>query len=257
MFSFCKRKEEEAGGKQTTQVGWIINAPSSGFIWDEPRKLTRIDGRSQHAKGVSLCPAANDHDARLIEIACPYDLHLGLRKGKNGEPELVSLDGPQSTLRQSMLSRVCSVVRSAEWRNLSRPIVQFMTPYVFFADEPVYISQLPPYYHYPKERLPGTLIAGRFPIDVWPRGLVWAFEWFDTTQPIIIKRGEPWFYLSFETENPATRVRLVEAEKTPQLDEYLQGIAGVTNYVRSTYSLFDVARQRRPKQLLVPKKRPA
>ena len=37
---------------------------------------------------------------------------------------------------------------------------------------------------------------------------------------------------------------------TPDLEAYLQGIEGVTNYVRGTFSLFDVARSRRPKKLL-------
>lgn len=256
MFSFCKKSDDaSASRKDATEVGWILDADSAGFIWEAPRKLTRIEGRTKHAKGVSLCPAANDHDARLYEVPCPFDLHLGIKLVHGEAPELISLDGPQSSLRANYLKRVCSIVSPREWRQPNRPIIQFLTPYLFVADEPVYISQVPPYYHYAPVRWPGTLIGGRFPIDVWPRGLVWAFEWFDVTQPIVIKRGDPWFYVSFETQDPTRRIRLIEAEMTPELTEYTKGILGVTNYVRNTYSLFDTARSRRPKTLLVPKKR--
>ena len=42
---------------------------------------------------------------------------------------------------------------------------------------------------------------------------------------------------------------------TPQLREYMQGVASVTNYVSRTYSLFETARSRRPKTLLIEKQR--
>jgi len=99
------------------------------------------------------------------------------------------------------------------------------------------------------------LIGGRFPIDVWPRGLVWAFEWYDTSKDLILKRGEPWFYASFETMDPSRRMRMFQAELTPQLVEYMNGIKGVTNYVSRTFSLFNTAKERRPEKLLVPKVR--
>jgi hypothetical protein len=58
----------------------------------------------------------------------------------------------------------------------------------------------------------------------------------------------------FETEDPSRPVRLIEAERTPELSAYMEGLAGVTNYVRRTYSLFATARERRPSRLLVRRK---
>ena len=84
---------------------------------------------------------------------------------------------------------------------------------------------------------------------------MWAFEWYDMTTPLVIKRGEPWFYLNFETNDITRRVRLIEADMTPALSEYLSGLMGVTNYVSRTYSLFRTAEERRPKVLLAPKQR--
>lgn len=85
--------------------------------------------------------------------------------------------------------------------------------------------------------------------------MMWAFEWFDIKQDLVLRRGEPWFYVRFETENPSRPVRLIEAENTPALKEYIAGLSSVTNYVGRTFSLFSTARERRPKKLLFPKER--
>ena len=147
------------------------------------------------------------------------------------------------------------LVAPKEWRDPNRPILQLLTPYLFLADEPVYMTQLPPICHYRNPPWPGVLIGGRLPIHIWPRPMMWAFEWYDPKQELILRRGEPWFYVRFETEDPSRPVRLIEAEMTPQLKEYVGGLNAVTNYVNRTFSLFSTARERRPKRLLVPKQR--
>ncbi len=85
--------------------------------------------------------------------------------------------------------------------------------------------------------------------------MMWAFEWFEPNKPLILHRGEPWFYVRFETHDPSRPVRLVEAEMTPELRAYNQGMSAVANYVNRTYSLFKTAEARRPKTLLKPVKR--
>jgi hypothetical protein len=80
--------------------------------------------------------------------------------------------------------------------------------------------------------------------------MMWAFEWYDTSKELVLRRDEPWFYLRFETHDPARPVRMFEAERTPELDEHLKGMAAVANYVDRTYSLLKVAGARRPASLL-------
>jgi len=50
------------------------------------------------------------------------------------------------------------------------------------------------------------------------------------------------------------KVRMVEAEMTPELRKYCEGLDSVTNYMKQTFSLFSVAMSRRPKKLLSVKK---
>lgn len=252
MFSFCKK--ESVSSSRIVDVGWILDNAKAGFIWEAPRKLTRPEGKATHAKGLSYCPAVIDHDARIFEVPCPIDATIGIRM-QDDQPVLVNLEGDQSAIRSNYLAKMCVVVNRKEWRHPDRPIIQVLTPYVFLADEPVHMTQSMPFYHYNATPWPGLLIGGRFPIDVWPRGLVWAFEWYDIRKPLQLRRGEPWFYVTFETNDPSGRIRMVEAEVTPELSAYMDGIKGVTNYVKRTFSLFHVARERRPKTLLVPKQR--
>jgi hypothetical protein len=134
-------------------------------------------------------------------------------------------------------------------------LIQVMTPRVFVADEPVWLTLLPPFYARPTPAWPGLMLGGRYPIHIWPRELVWAFEWHDVKSDLVINRGDPWFYLNFETEDPAGRVRLIEAQMTDSLRGYTNGMRGVTNYVSRTFSLFNTAKARRPKTLLTPKQR--
>ena len=79
---------------------------------------------------------------------------------------------------------------------------------------------------------------------------MWAFEWHDTSKELLLKRGQPWFYVRFEAVNPVRPFRLVQAKMTDEVQTYIDSIAGVTNYVSQTFSLFATARQRRPKRLL-------
>ncbi|EPX84186.1 hypothetical protein ruthe_02397 [Rubellimicrobium thermophilum DSM 16684] len=117
------------------------------------------------------------------------------------------------------------------------------------------MSQVAPFMHYRPDPLPGTIFGGRFPIDVWPRPLMWAFEWHEPDKPIRLNRGDPLFYVLFETVPPDRGVAMVETEVTPELRDYMDLISGAVNYVNQTFSLFEAAEARRPARLLSPVRR--
>jgi hypothetical protein len=241
--------------KSVIDVGWIFDpGREATFIWDAPHKLTRQRPRSEHAKSLTVCPAVNDHEARLYEVSCPIDVQLRLNRNARGEPFLSNVAGHQSTIRQPQLEKMIVMTHPSEWPHPERPIIQMMTPYLFVADEPVYLTQLPAFYHYGDKAFPGLTIGGRFPIHIWPRELTWAFEWHDPSRDIMLRRGDPLFYLQFEIVDPARRIRLIEAQMTPEVRGYAMGIRGVTNYVNRTFGLFGTAKSRRPRRILIPKK---
>jgi hypothetical protein len=168
---------------------------------------------------------------------------------------LVNRAGAASPIRTSKLNEVLTLVSEAEWRFPDRPTVQLHLPYCFIADEMVYMSQVSAFAHYRPDALPGTIFGGRFPISIWPRPLMWAFEWHEPGKDLILRRGDPLFYVQFEGMDPSRAVQVVEAEKTAELQAYLDKLSGVVNYVSQTFSLFKAAEAVRPRKLLVPKGR--
>jgi hypothetical protein len=246
---------EPATASRALEVGWLLDAEKASFIWDAPRRLTRTEPAPEHAKAVAYCPAVLDHEARLFEVPCPIDVNLGFRFDKDGRPAVVNLDGDKTAIRPNALNDMLAIVNKREWRHPDRPIIQLITPYIFIADEPVYISQLPPYASYVMNGWPGVLVGGRFPAHLWPRQMMWALEWYDIKKPLSLRRGEPWFYVRFEANDPTRPTRLVEAEWTPELREFQKGVSAVANFMNRTFSLFKIAEARRPKTLLTRKRR--
>ncbi len=249
--------DSEAGTKSSRriEVGWLLKDETAGVIWDTPKPVSWNHPKPATAKSVQACPAAIQFDRLHYVINSPVDLQLRMSKSPKGEIKLSNVDGPMSSVRPAGMQKLIALSPQNEWRDPARPLLQLVTPYIFVSDAPVYVNQFPPFLHYPKNAWPGVQICGRFPIDVWPRVHMWAFEWHDLSKDLILKRGEPLFYVRFETEDPSSLVRLIEAERTPELDSYVRQITDVTNYVNQSFQLFKTARERRPEKLLVPKSR--
>lgn len=231
-------------------VGWMLNTENASIIWDSPKPV-RIESQSVDPRSVGQCPSALDFDRRHFAINCPIDVHL--RLDMTGGMDITNVLADKSPIRADALKRWIVFQPRHEWRHPQRPVLQMLTPFVFVSDDPVYINQYPPILHYSADARPGIQINGRFPIDIWPRALMWAFEWHDTTKDLILRRGEPLFYVRFEGPDPAAPIRLIEAKKTPELQSYVASITGVTEFVGQTYSLFKTARERRPAKLLFPR----
>jgi hypothetical protein len=245
---------EGRGKKRTITVGWVLRATKSSVIWAPPQPFARTDPKPASAKSVQVCPAAVDFDRRHFVVPCPVDLTLKFDRQPNGQLSLVDADGEGSSVRQTGLREMMILHPQHEWRHPERPLIQMIAPYIFVADDPCYLVQSPPYLHYFNVPRPGVQIGGRYPVHIWPRPLSWGFEWHDMSKPLVFRRGEPWFYVHFETENPSARVRLVEQEMTPELEKYVNSIVDVSNYVNKTFSLFSEAQRTRPPSLIKAKK---
>lgn len=244
--------EDSSSGGRGATVGWLLQVNKTSVIWDAPRPYRSETAKNPVAKSVAQCPAVLDFDRRVFVVNSPIDLHLRLTNDK-GELGITNMLFDKSPIRPQALSQMVVFQPQEEWRDPNKPVLQMMTSYIFVSDDPVFVNQYPPFLHYNATPRPGVQINGRFPIDIWPRALQWAFEWHDMSKDLIIKRGEPLFYVYFEGGDPAAPVRLIEAKKTPELMDYIDSITGVTEFVSQTYQLFKNAKERRPKRLLYPK----
>ncbi len=247
------RDSAPASGPVT--VGWFLTEQKGGIIYAPPERVRSADKNKTHAKSASRCPAVINLESRYFMVRCPFDLNIAFTRDKDGKAGLRNLNGDMSAIRANKLGEKLHMTSEKEWRYAGVPTIQLSLPYVFIADEPVYLSQVSPFMDYSRTPLPGTIFGGRFPINVWPRPLMWAFEWHDTDKPIKIDRGDPLFYVGFETLPQDRSVVVVETEVTPALKDYMELISGAVNYVNQTFSLFQQAEERRPQTLVTPIKR--
>ncbi len=236
-------------------VGWLLTKEKGGVLYDPPERVSFRDVNRAHGKSASRCPAVLNLESRYFMVRCPVDLNIGFGRDKEGKARLINRAGIASSARASRIGEMLTMVNEAEWRYKDRPTIQLNLPYVFIADEPVYITQLEAFAHYRRTPLPGTIFGGRFPINIWPRPLMWAFEWHETDKDIVLKRGDPLFYCQFEGVGPERPVQMVEAERTPETLSYIEHISGAANYVNQTFSLFKAAEAARPALLVTPKPR--
>lgn len=251
---FKPEETKQAPRSGTVQVGWMLNEPRSGVVYYPPERVRSAEVNREHAKSASRCPAIINMESRYFMVRVPFDLQLALTRDKDGKIGLRNLLGEKSPVRGNVLNKVLHVTAEKEWRYKDRPTIQVSLPYIFIADEPTYMTQLDAFMHFRKAPFPGTIFGGRFPINVWPRPLMWAFEWHDVSQPLVLKRGDPWFYVQFETTPQDRPVSVVEAEMTKDLSDYITHTTAAVNYVNQSFSLFKDAERVRPKVLLKPKK---
>lgn len=244
---------QEGGRGGPVTVGWCLNEAKGGVIYAPPERVRSADLDRRHAKGAARCPAVVNLESRHFLLRCPFDIHVGFARDDKGKGTLRNLAGPAASIRASKLGEKLHLTSEVEWRHPGVPTVQLSLPYLFVADEPVYLSQVAPFMHHRPDPMPGTIFGGRFPIDVWPRPLMWAFEWHEPEKPLKLARGDPLFYVLFETAPADRPVAVVEAEMTDDLRDYMEHISGAVNYVSQTFSLFEAAARRRPPQLVTPR----
>ncbi|HCA5150337.1 hypothetical protein ACT4X2_12975 [Acinetobacter baumannii] len=248
-LNFTIDDQDKIIGEGVIQVGWFLVDDKSALLYEPPYRM-RSKSETKHAKSASRCPAVLQLESRYFVVNCPFDFHLRFARDANGKPTLVNVLGDQSPVRANKLRELLTLVNENEWRTPQVPILQLRLPYCFIADEVVYLTQLDAFGHYRKNPLPGTIFSGRFPIHIWPRPLMWAFEWHDTSKDLILKRGDPLFYCQFDGFDPSRSVKLIQAEKTPELMHYIEQISGVVNYMNQTFSLFNEVEKKRPNRLL-------
>ena len=91
--------------RRTVEVGWLVDAEKSGFIYDAPRGYQRKAPAAASAKAVGYCPAVVDYEARHIEVTCPVDMHLRLGKDDNGQYRLEFDLAPRADDQAALIDR--------------------------------------------------------------------------------------------------------------------------------------------------------
>ncbi len=236
------------GKRRLVEIGWLLDANQATFVYNAPRPVARKGPPAPSAKALPYCPAVIDWESRNYEIPCPFDLRLRVGKTQQGNFGLIDAAGKQSTVTRQHLAQLASLLEPHRWVHPDRPVLQILTPYRLLADESVWVTQLPPFNAVRQPAWPGLMIGERWSIYLWPRLLTWTFEWHDTSRELVLKRGDPWLYLGFESDDPDRPIRLVEAEMNEALRGHCTGLDHIDSYSREDF--LATAKARRPEVLL-------
>ena len=231
-------------------VGYCLGRSAGGFAFQPPRTVFSQRERPLAMRAVQNCPAVNSLERQLVEMPAPIGIRLALHEESDG-PALEVI--PKGTLAQpEEIAEMVWLEPPERWRNPKTPVLQIALPYFFVTDAPCMLAQLPPFFNASMRRWPGAMVAGRFPLTLWPQNLAWAFEWDRPGEELLIRQGEPLCYFLFEFNHSAKRPRLVEAALTPELDEYRKGMQDIHHVTPDIEEVWERAKARRPERLLVP-----
>jgi hypothetical protein len=238
------------------RIGWFLpRTLEARAVWFDPAPYVDQEPFREQKGLIRFCPASRKFSTRLFVLRSPFDLHLRCELSDDGCQVSVA---EKSSIKPDKLAPLIKVHPRAEWRHPGRPLLQMMLNYYFISDDDVdiqYLSPLTTTFFEPA--LPGLVLQGRWNIRSWVRPVNFVFEWWDTSAPLYIPRGQPILNLMFLPRDQAEGVELVEAEETEDVVAMARSIQNVNSYISNVYSVLPSVLKRRPRRLVKPCKNPS
>ncbi|MEM9099111.1 MAG: hypothetical protein AAGC79_11365 [Pseudomonadota bacterium] len=230
------------------EIGYCLTDAEGGFAFQPPRSVFSERDKPLGTRAIQNCPAVNSLERHLIEMPSPIGIRLRMDATPQG-PNL-KIEQMGTFVQEDKIREMLIVEPPQRWRHPRKPVIQIRLPFFFVTDEPAWVSQIPPFLGSSMRRWPGLMVAGRYPVTLWPQNLTWGFEWDKPGEELVLKQGEPLCYFLFEFGNPNKRPKLVEAALTPELDEWRRGMEGLHHLTPDIEGIWESAKDRRPAKLM-------
>ncbi len=151
------------------------------------------------------CPAVLDVLTSYYVIRAPYDLTFSIEKTAKGK-SVVTFNYDQEFYDKHINNR--------PFDTLDNKLLTIGRPTYFCANESVVLTVMPAFLHKSKFLNNINLIPGEFDISKWFRPCDFTFEVIDDTQELSFKRGDPLYYIKFNTTK---KIKFTRMEITPDL----------------------------------------
>jgi hypothetical protein len=189
------------------------------FFEPEPVFKLISSSRSKNTNYLK-CPAFQDYYNNCFLLRSPIDITINISNQPNGN-KFASID----THNQKFFDDNIAIRYEEGYKH---PILHVRFFYVFYADEPLMIELLSPSMHKTELQNNINIISGVYDISKWIRPVEFAFEVIDDTKPIVIKRGDPMYYVRFSTTN---KISLSREETSNDLNRVVNSCTTLKNYV--------------------------
>jgi hypothetical protein len=118
---------------------------------------------------------------------------------------------------------------------------EYQTPIIFFADQPLDAIFTSPYFHKAGYTEYASLIPGKWNVGQWFRPFNFEVQFWNEDSKIVIKDGEPLFYVNFLTDK---KIIMKEFKQNEKLDYYSQSLTKTTPILKGKglqgrYNLFN------------------
>ncbi len=221
------------------QVGWCLTASEATVAYNPPSRFIPKKDQSRDGRGYLSCPAVRGYFDGVFAVTSPFSLRLRLTRGPDGAR--VQPVYPFSSLSEALFRQFLTVEPIESWRDPRLVVLQFPSPYLFFADEPVCIEQFFPSLA-TNVGANWQVVPGNFDIYSWQRPLNWAIEWDSSLGDFEIRAGDVQYFVRFSSMSSGSHhCELIECEITSELQERLRLSQGVTGIRKSTVPLMKKA----------------
>ena len=171
------------------------------------------------------CPSWKHRATRTFLIKCPIDIELVIDSQRAGMYS-PNLDG-------EFFQQLTGATFVPGWHTPSRSTVQLSLPkFLFWTKEKnVWVDVRP----HPETAIKNNLIAlsAWYNMSNWIRPIGTAFDVVDSSKPIVIKRGDPLYQVSFYSKNLDKGIILTQKEPTEELMNRMEKMSLVKRYVKN------------------------
>jgi hypothetical protein len=209
-----------------TQVKYSFYYGKPNQVWKEaaffePEPIFKLltNSRSKDTSYLK-CPAFQDYYKNCFLLRAPIDITINISNQLDGS-KYASIDKYTQEFFDEHIK-----IRYEKGHKY--PILQISFFYVFYADESLTIEQLSPSMHKTEFQNNINVISGTYDISKWIRPVDFAFEVIDDTKPIVIKRGDPMYYLRFLTPN---KISLTREKTSDDLSRVVNSCTTLKDYV--------------------------
>ena len=235
--------------RKKIKVGWTIASDEYKIAFEPPEKLIVQKDKSPNQKGYLSCPAVRNFSQGFYIVKSPYSIKL--RAIDDGENLNIFPVYPFTSIHDSLIKKIVQIEHPSTWRKNETVTIQIPSPYVFFADQLVFMEQGQPMLTN-QTKLNWRIIPGIIDIYSWQRPLNWAFEWDLNSGDFIINNNEAIYTLRFfDGAKHLDNVELVEYPMNKKIKDQLALTNGIAKVKKGIMPYFEKAKKKRKKLKLL------